>query len=471
MSSTFTDYRTLTSNFTTSVVRKSSEPAIKKDIQYFQDNIGKVKTIDDFLGDNRLYTFAMKAYGLDDMIPNKGFMRKVLLGEADASGRVLVNRLQDARYQDFATAFNFRAYGDDPSKPVTLDDETRELVQQLGGVKTTQQKRAEYDAATENTAEYIWNIAQYTHTTDDIVADSKLSEFVRTAVGLPPASADDDDDTQARQIESKFDAAAFQDPGQIVDLIDQYRTGRQVGRKAIIDPYYRPAGVYAASDAEIGKLTDYARAKLKAVHTAQDIVSDPILTNVVANVLGLPADLTSRKSDEQAKLISQKLDVASLRAPKTLNGLLDKFTALRDDARTATVNSYVQQSMENDAGDENEGTRLALYFRRKVGSIKSAYGLLADPALAEVVRTAIGLPPEAVKSSVDTQARLIERKVDLKSLRDPVKLDQFIKRFAILWDAKTDTTPAPALALLTNSGAGVATDVLLSLQNIRAGNL
>ena len=127
--------------------------------------------------------------------------------------------------------------------------------------------------------------------------------------------------------------------------------------------------------------------------------------------------------------------------------------------------------MENDAGDENEGTRLALYFRRKVGSIKSAYGLLADPALAEVVRTAIGLPPEAVKSSVDTQARLIERKVDLKSLRDPVKLDQFIKRFAILWDAKTDTTPAPALALLTNSGAGFDSDVLLSLQNIRAGNL
>ncbi|WP_267426840.1 DUF1217 domain-containing protein [Methylobacterium sp. GC_Met_2] len=451
------------------MTRKASEPTTKKDIQYFQDNIGKVRTIDDFLGNQRLYTFAMKAYGLEDAIPNKGFMRKVLLGEADANGRVLVNQLQDARYQDFAAAFNFRAYGDDPAQPMKLDDETRALLDQFGGIKTVRQKRNEYDVETENTVEYAYKMAQYIETPEDIAADSKLSAFVRTAVGLPPASDDDDAYTQARQIEGKFDAMKFQDPGAMVDVIDHYRAARLDGRKAIIDPYYRPAGTYAASDAEIGKLTDYARVKLKAAHSAADIVKDPILTNVVANVLGLPADLTSRKSEDQAKLISQKLDVASLQDPKKLNGLLDKFTALRDDARTATVNSYLQQSMENDAGAENEGTRLALYFRRKVGSVKSAYGLLADPALAEVVRTAIGLAPEAAKSSIDTQARLVERKVDLSSLRDPAKLDQFIKRFTLLWDSKNNASPEPAFALLTNSVSALDSDVLLSLQNIRGG--
>ncbi|WP_342108179.1 DUF1217 domain-containing protein [Methylobacterium sp. SI9] len=469
MFSTFTDYRILTSNFSASVTKKASEPATKKDIQYFQDNIGKVKTIDDFLGNQRLYTFAMKAYGLDDMIPNKGFIRKVLLGEADANGRILVNRLQDSRYQDFAAAFNFREYGDDPAKPMKLDDETRALIDQFGGLKTVQQKRGEYDIETENTVDYVYKLAEYTKTPEDIAADSKLSAFVRTAVGLPPASADDDAWTQARQIESKFDATTFQDPGLMVDVIDHYRAARQAGRKAIIDPYYRPVGTYAASGAEIGKLKDYVRVKLTAAHSAQDIVNDPIVTNVLANVLGLPADMTSRKTEDQAKLIGQKLDVASLQDPKKLNGLLDKFTALRDDARTATVNSYIQQSMEDDAGAENEGTRLALYFRRKVGTVKSAYGLLADPALAEVVRTAIGLPAEAAKSSIETQARLVERKIDLSSLKDPAKLDQFIKRFTLLWDSKQNASPAPAFALLTNSVSALDSDVLLSLQNIRGG--
>ncbi|MEL6065077.1 MULTISPECIES: DUF1217 domain-containing protein [unclassified Methylobacterium] len=255
----------------------------------------------------------------------------------------------------------------------------------------------------------------------------------------------------------------------MVDVFDQYRAGRQAGRKAIIDPYYRSAGTYSASDAEIAKLTDYARTKLKAVNSVKDIVYDPPLAGAIGSVLALPGDLTARAPDEQIKLISQKLDVASLRDGKTLNAFLDKFKALRDDAQTATVNAYIQQSIETDAGADNEGTRLALYFRRKVGSVKSAYGLLADPALAEVVRTAVGLPPESAKSSIDTQARLIERKVDLASFKDPAKLDQFIKRFTLLWDSKNNAAPQPAFALLTNSVPALDSDVLLSLQNIRGG--
>lgn len=472
MTSTFTEYRILTSNFSKTEDRKAAESETRREIQYFQDNIGKVKTIDDFLGNSRLFTFAMKAYGLDDMISSKGFMRKVMMGEADANGRVLVNRLQDSRYQDFAAAFNFRAYGDDPNQPMKLDDETQALIDQFGGIKTTQQKRDEYDVETDNTEEYIRKIAGYIHTADDIVADSKVSAFVRTAAGLPPASADDDAYTQARQIESKFDATTFQDPGQMVDVFDRYRAARLEGRKAILDPYYRTAGTYAASDAEVSKLVDYARAKLKVVNSAQDIVNDPVLTNVVGNALNLPGDLTARPTDEQVKLINQKLNVASLRDGKTLNAFLDKFQSVRSDARAATVNAYIQQSIEADAGAENEGTRLALYFRRKVGSVKSAYGLLADPALAEVVRTAVGLPAESAKSSLDTQARLIERKVDLAGLRDPAKLEQFIKRFTVLWDNKTNAAPAPALAMLTDSGGSVFdSDVLIRLQSIRTGSL
>ena len=36
-----------------------------------------MKSIDDFMKDTRLYNYAMKAFGLDDMAYAKAFMRKV----------------------------------------------------------------------------------------------------------------------------------------------------------------------------------------------------------------------------------------------------------------------------------------------------------------------------------------------------------------------------------------------------------
>ncbi len=46
--------------------------------QYYKENIGNVKTVDEFLDDYRLYSYAMKAHGLEDMTYAKAFMRKVL---------------------------------------------------------------------------------------------------------------------------------------------------------------------------------------------------------------------------------------------------------------------------------------------------------------------------------------------------------------------------------------------------------
>ncbi|MBP1178199.1 DUF1217 domain-containing protein [Methylobacterium sp. PvR107] len=470
MLSTFTDYRSITANLQKSLSRTASEPASKNEIKYFQDHIGQVKTVDDFLGNTRLYTFAMKAFGLDDMIYAKGFMRKVLLGEADANGRVLVTRLQDERYRDFAAAFNFRTLGDDPNRVERSDDpEIQDILDKMAPKQTLAQKRATYDTQTQSSIQYLQDMSVLSIDLDDIVKDSKLSQIVRMTVGLPPASEYDDVSTQKEQIQSKFDPDTFQDAYKLSTFIGKFIEVRYAGRNSVVDPYFRPAGTYADSDAELEKQTEYFRDKASAVHTAQDIVADPALTDVVVTALGLPADTSARRSDEQAKLIGQKLDVASLQDPKKLSQILGRFKDARHASRAATVDAYVQKTLESEAGNENEGVRLALYFRRKAPTVTSAYGFLADPALAEVVRTTLGLPPEAAKSSIDGQANLINRKFSVASLKDPVKLDQFIKRFTILWDAKNDTASTPALSLLNSSSSGLDPDVLLKLQGIRQG--
>ena len=67
----------------------------------------------------------------------------------------------------------------------------------------------------------------------------------------------------------------------------------------------------------------------------------------------------------------------------------------------------MRQTLEENAGAQNEGVRLALYFQRKAEASKSAYEILADPALLKVVQTALGIPPETGTQDIDRQAALI----------------------------------------------------------------
>ncbi len=78
MVSTFLTYETVNRNYKASLDRVKNDAATAREAQYYQENIGKVKTVDDFVDDYRLYSYAMKAYGLEDMTYATAFMKKVL---------------------------------------------------------------------------------------------------------------------------------------------------------------------------------------------------------------------------------------------------------------------------------------------------------------------------------------------------------------------------------------------------------
>src|SRR4051794_22009203 len=111
MLSTIADYTRLTKDLGKSMTQVATQPDVSRDTDYFLSHIGNVKTIDDFLKDYRLYSYAMKAYGLSDMTYAKAFMRKVLT-EGVSDKDAFANKLSDSRYREFATAFNFAANGD-----------------------------------------------------------------------------------------------------------------------------------------------------------------------------------------------------------------------------------------------------------------------------------------------------------------------------------------------------------------------
>ena len=96
MLSTIADYTRLTKDMGKSLTQVATQPDVSRDTDYFLSHIGNVKTIDDFLKDYRLYSYAMKAYGLSDMVYAKAFMRKVLT-EGIANKDTFANKLTDTR--------------------------------------------------------------------------------------------------------------------------------------------------------------------------------------------------------------------------------------------------------------------------------------------------------------------------------------------------------------------------------------
>jgi len=93
--------------------------------------------------------------------------------------------------------------------------------------------------------------------------------------------------------------------------------------------------------------------------------------------------------------------------------------------------------------------------------------------LFEVARTALGIPLAAARADIDVLARTIEKKLNIADLKDPAKLDNFVKRFAAMYDIENgggvQSSNNIALGLLTGSIAadGFSQDTLASLQSMR----
>lgn len=237
-----------------------------------------------------------------------------------------------------------------------------------------------------------------------------------------------------------------------------------------------------ASDPVISRETDYYLKNIENIKSVDDFMKDRRIYNYAMKAFGLE-DMAYAKAFMR-KLLTEGIDdeksFANRLADERYKELVKVFNFARygelttsfDAARQGVVDNYVRQSLEISAGEDDQGVRLALYFERKAASIKNPFDILADPALAQVVRTALGLPEAMAMANVDAQASMIERRLDIESLKDPKELQKFIKRFTTLWDAQNNMTTSPVLTLFTGASAssGINADLLFSLQNIKKGN-
>jgi hypothetical protein len=80
--------------------------SIETNADYFREKIGSITSAKELVSDRRLLSVALGAFGLDDDIDNKFFVRKVL-EEGTLDSEAFANRLSDKRYFAMAEAFSF----------------------------------------------------------------------------------------------------------------------------------------------------------------------------------------------------------------------------------------------------------------------------------------------------------------------------------------------------------------------------
>ena len=238
-----------------------------------------------------------------------------------------------------------------------------------------------------------------------------------------------------------------------------------------------------AAKPQVARDTEYYLAHIVDVKSIDDFLGDDRLFAYAMKAFGLE-DMTYAKAlmrkvlaggiDKRDSFANSLVDPRYRDFAATFNFVrYDVATTIFDSTRQGTVDRYVRQTLEEDAGQQNEGVRLALYFQRKASGLTSAYGILADVALLKVAQTALGIPASASAMDIDRQAQMISAKLDIEDLKDPEKLASFLNRFASLWELENPTSaPAsPSLLFSQPLELGIGADLLASLQNLKLGGL
>lgn len=236
----------------------------------------------------------------------------------------------------------------------------------------------------------------------------------------------------------------------------------------------------ATADRSSVRETAYFLSKIGSIKTIDQFIGDRRVFNFAMKALGL-GDMTNARA-LMRKVLEGGTDANDSLANKLSDPRFREFANVFDfkrfgsattsfeSAQKGVVDRYARQMLEESAGRDNEGVRLALYFERKAPQISSVYQFLADPALFKVVQTAFNLPSATTSSALDKQADLLSRKIPIADLKSPAKVAKLLERFAVFWDMNQRTaSPPTTIAPLQQASAVVSAESLAAIQNLKRG--
>ena len=223
--------RTLESQETT--FQKSA--VLQRDTEYFRENIGSITSAADLVSDRRLLTVALGAFGLDDDLPNKAFIQKVL-DEGTLARDAFANKLADSRYATLSEAFGFELQPPNTALSTFADDiidkfETRQFEIAVGNQNESMRlalglgRELEEISARDISEDGLW----FT-----IMGTPPLRAVFEAALNLPSSLGSLDVDRQldilkskANQVFGDTSVRQFTDPEKQEDLLRRFFVGTE----------------------------------------------------------------------------------------------------------------------------------------------------------------------------------------------------------------------------------------------------
>lgn len=216
MINTLSQVQLVRTNMERSLKTVAADPMVERQTEYYRENIRDIKSIDEFLADDRIFNYAMTAMGLEDMIYAKAFIRKVLEEGTDERG-AFANQLADTKYKNFAETFNFKRYGE----TTTSFARTQDAIVQKYHRQTLEVREGEQNQGV-RLALYFERRAPDITNAYDVLADRALAEAVYTSLGLPQEFAMTDIDKQAAYLEERLDFSKFGDADYLANFLNRF---------------------------------------------------------------------------------------------------------------------------------------------------------------------------------------------------------------------------------------------------------
>jgi hypothetical protein len=432
MVSTYLGYDSIVRNLKQSLTRVAQQSEVKLNAAYYKDNIGKVTTIDGLLNNDRLYQYAMKAYGLEDMAYAKAFMKKVLQSDlSDANS--FANKLTDKRYRDFAAAFSFTS----ADKAAAQSSSQTDDIVGLYTATVTQQ----VDTIDDDTRYYNAVIGSV-KSVDELLNNDRLRTYVFSAFGI-------DDSQWSRDTIKSVLSSDPSDPNSDVNTA-------WVSRLDDINAQLDQARA------------DYSDANSKiADYTAQ-------LSQPGANMNDLRARITLEKShlaksagdissyNDAITMIGRYVDLASAFEFSPDGTLPSGVSAQTDANRVSTNQGFVNSKGAVSLAAEDENETLAIsQFRAGIANVTSIESFVSTPNVYNFALKSVGLDPEKV-SVATIKAALESDPSDPKSYVYTLKDDRYVQLArAFNFDGKGNLT-TPMVAQDSAAVAQIAKDYIIA---------
>jgi hypothetical protein len=194
----------------------AKSPEVALQTKYFQANIGKVKTADDLVGNARLFTYAMSAFGLGDRAYAKGLMKRVLQ-QGVSSPSALAYKLNDPNILAFAKAFDFAKNGAQTTQSASLVQSTVDQYTQNALEKGQAQQNPGVGLAV-----YFQRKAPAITSAYGLLADKKMLQVAQTALDISPMTAVMPIDQQASILGKKIKFVDFKDATKLQAFISRF---------------------------------------------------------------------------------------------------------------------------------------------------------------------------------------------------------------------------------------------------------